>query len=235
MTSPFSIFRRDKEQLTEANAEEIHTAIHRLIALSTHDYGYYLFLVLSVLITTTGLLLQSAPIIIGGMIIAPILTPLLSCGLALFLLEWKGIVRSVTIIILSIIIALILSSATTFFAILAESAPSSIDHVPGIIHPGLYFLVAFCAGIAGTFAFVKKHLSSSILGVAVSASLLPPLCAIGIGMALRDISLVERSLWIFMLNVVGIIAAASIVFWILGFGKSRGLEEKAVEMVENKK
>ena len=231
MVNPLSIFRRDKEQLTEANKEEIHNAIHKLIALSTHDYGYYLFLVLSVLITTTGLLLGSAPIIIGGMIIAPILMPLLSCGLALFLLEGKGIVRSVTIIILSVVIALILSASVTHIAIITDSAPSSIDSVPGIIHPALYLLVAFCSGIGGTFSFVKKHLSSSFLGVAVSASLLPPLCAVGIGIALRDVSLVERSQWIFLINVVGIIIAASIVFWILGFRKGRELEEKAVENV----
>lgn len=233
MVIPFPFFRRDKEQLTEANAEEIRTAVQRLINLSTHDYGYYLFLVLSVLITTVGLLLQSAPIIIGGMIVAPILMPLLSCGLALFLLEGKGIVRSVTVIILSIVIALILSASTTYIAILTDAMPESINHVPVIIHPWLYLVVAFCAGIAGTFAFVKKHLSSSILGVAVSASLMPPLCAIGMGMAMQNSSLVERSFWIFLLNVIGIIVAAGIVFWILGFRKARKLEEKAVENVSN--
>ena len=233
MVNPLSIFRRDKEELLEANSEEIHTAINRLITLSTHDYGYYLFLVLSILITTTGLLLQSAPIIIGGMIIAPILLPLLSFGLAMILFEGKGIVRSLTIILISIIVALLLASATTLLAVFLGSAPASIDHVPGIISPELYFLVACCSGVAGTFAFVKKHLSSSILGVAVSASLLPPLCAVGIGVAMQDASLVERSLWIFVLNVIGIIVAAGIVFWILGFRKARKLEEKTVENVSN--
>lgn len=227
----FPFFRRDKEQLTEVNAEEIRDSVQLLINLSTHDYGYYLFLVLSILITTVGLLLQSAPIIIGGMIIAPILMPLLSCGLALFLLEGKGIVRSVTVIGLSIVIAIIISASTTYIAILTDAAPESVNHVPDVIHPWLYFVVAFCAGVAGTFSFVKKHLSSSILGVAVSASLLPPLCAVGIGMAMQDTSLVERSLWIFVLNVVGIIISASVVFWILGFRKARKLEEKAVENV----
>ena len=166
------------------------------------------------------------------MIIAPILTPLLGCGLGVLLLEIKGFTRALSIIVFSVIVALILSIATTIVTLILEPITVVIEFVPENISPGLYFLVAFCSGVAGAFAFVKSHLSSSISGVAVSASLMPPLCSIGIGIALRDPSLVERSFSIFLLNLVGIIAAAAIVFWILGFRRARSLEEKVVEAAE---
>ena len=228
----FFLFRK-KQSLTEANSDEIETAVHRLIELSTHDYGYYLFLVLSIIITTAGLLLQSSPVVIGGMIIAPLLTPILSCGLALLLVEMKGLVRSLAIIVLSVVTALVISAAMTITTLITDPSIVVGDFVPASIPPSLYLIIAFASGIAGAFAFVKKHLSSSIAGVAVSASLVPPLCSVGIGVALRNETFVQNSFTIFMLNVLGIIVASSLVFWILDFRKARKLEEKVVEKVEH--
>lgn len=228
----FPFLHEPEQSLTEANKDEIRETIRNLIQLSTNDYGYYLFLILSILITTAGLLLESVPVIIGGMIIAPVLIPLLSCGLAVLLLEMKGFVRSLAIIVLTGIIALILSSVMTMVTVITEPTTVMVSYGPDMIHPGLYLVIAFSSGIAGTFAFVKEHLSSSISGVAVSASLVPPLCAIGIGVALRDPSLVEGSFIILALNVLGIIGASALVFWILGFRSARKLEEKVVEEVE---
>jgi uncharacterized hydrophobic protein (TIGR00271 family) len=224
--------KRPEQSLTEANEKEIRDAIQRLVDLSTHDYGYYLFLVLSIFITSAGLLLESYPVIIGGMIIAPLLTPLLGCGLGLLLIEAKGFLRALTILVLSSLLAIALSAGVTVLTIAFESAVVSIDYVPTAIPPGLYLIIAISSGVAGAFAFVKSHLSSSLSGVAVSASLLPPLCAIGIGIALRNVSLVESSAIIFLINVGGIIAASAIVFWTLGFRRARKLEAKVVEKAE---
>jgi uncharacterized hydrophobic protein (TIGR00271 family) len=228
---PF-LHTRKAQSLTEANEKEIGDAVRRLIALSTHDYGYYLFLVLSILITTAGLLLHSAPVIIGGMIIAPILTPLLACGLALLLFEMKGLVRALTILVLSCVIALLLSSSVTMMSMVTDPETVMMEYLPVVISPELYLIIAVSSGIAGAFAFVKSHLSSSMSGVAVSASLVPPLCAIGIGVALKDAALVEQSFLVFMLNALGIILASSLVFWVLGFRFARELEEKIVEETE---
>lgn len=231
----FSFFHESGQSLTEANKDEIRTAVKSLIRMSTNDYGYYLFLVLSILITTAGLLLESAPVIIGGMIIAPIITPLLSCGLALLLLEVRGLMRSIAIIVLSAVLAIFLSALMTMFTVITESATMMTQFTPTAIAPVLYVVIAFSSGIAGAYAFVKKHLSASFSGVAVSASLVPPLCSIGIGVARSDAALVERSVRIFLLNIGGIILAAALVFWILGFRTAKTLEKQEVEQVEQAK
>jgi uncharacterized hydrophobic protein (TIGR00271 family) len=226
------LFRRPTQSLTEATPEEIKEAIELLILLSTNDYGYYLFLILSILISTAGLLLNSVPVIIGGMIIAPIIMPLLSCGLAILLLEGKGFMRAMAITLLSSVVAIGLSAAMTMFTLIVEPEGVVAKFTSVEIAPGLYFIIAFSSGIAGAYAFVKKHLSASISGVAVSASLVPPLCAVGIGVALSDDRLMETAFFIFALNVAGIIVASSFVFWILGFRSARSFEERAVENAE---
>jgi uncharacterized hydrophobic protein (TIGR00271 family) len=208
--------------------EEKRNAVKRLIDLSTNDYGYYLFLILSILITTAGLLMQSSPVVIGGMIIAPLLIPLLGCGLSLLLLEMQGFIRALSIVFFSVGLALIISAAMTMMSLLVGPVDIVIDYAPSNFPQGLYLLVAFCSGVAGAFAFVKSHLSSSLSGVAVSASLVPPLCSIGIGISLHHADLIHKSLSIFLLNVVGIAAAAAMVFWILGFGEMRAVEKRAV-------
>ena len=224
-----SLFSRDRQTLTEANNREIRDAIQRLVNSSTGDYGYYLFLVLSVLITAAGLLLNAAPVIIGGMIIAPLLIPLLGCSLAILLFEGKGFMRSLAILLLSIVITLSLSAGMTY---VVTTSNFDINYIPPRIPWQLYLIIAVASGVAGTYAYVKEHLSSSISGVAVSVSLLPPLCAVGIGIALHVPSLVRGAILIFLLNVAGIIAASVIVFWILGFRRAREIEERAVERVE---
>jgi uncharacterized hydrophobic protein (TIGR00271 family) len=225
---------KNEQSLSEANKGEIKDAIRRLFTLSTNDYGYYLFLILSVIITTSGLMVKSAPVIIGGMIIAPILTPMLACGLSVLLLEFKGFVHALTIVLISSVIAFILSSAMTFAVIFIEPEASVFEYSHALVSPGLYILIAFSAGIAGAFAFVKSHLSSSLSGVAVSASLMPPLCSIGIGTVLKNEILVRDSLIIFLFNILGIVLASTVVFWILGFWKERKFEEKEAEKINDK-
>ena len=217
-----------RQRLTEATDHEIRSAISHLIQWTTNDYGYYLLLVLSVIITSAGLLINSSPVIIGGMIIAPLLIPLLACGLALLLLEFRGFWRACSILLFSVILTLLLSYGMA----LLLRVEYEITYLPPSIPWPLYLLIAIASGVVGTYAFVKQHLSSSISGVAVSVSLLPPLCAVGIGLALDDRALVSGSLLIFLLNVFGIMAAAFAVFWVLGFRSARGHELKAVERAE---
>jgi uncharacterized membrane protein len=76
---------------------------------------------------------------------------------------------------------------------------------------------------------VKKNLAPTIAGVAIAVSLLPPLCAAGIGIALGQYVLVKNSLVLFGANFIGICMAAFLVFWILGFLDAGKAEEKAFD------
>lgn len=222
------LFHKDSS-LLEASRKERHDAIERLISQGTFHSGYYLVLMLSILIVTPGILLDNASVVIGGMILAPLLIPLLSISLSLVSGSMKGFVRSMRILVISILLSVGTAAALTL--ILAE-AGVAINWIPDRINTGVYIFIAFCSGIAASFAWVKEQLSSSVAGVAVAVSLLPPLCAVGIGLALRQMSLVQNSAVLFLANLIGICMAGFLVFWILGFISAGDIERKVIEKVE---
>lgn len=227
----FPFFRKDPS-LLDASRKERHTAIERLISEGTFQSGYYLLLLLATLIVTPGLLIDNVAVIIGGMILAPLLIPLLSISLSLVSGNTRGFMRSLRILIISIFITLITSAGLT--TVLAE-AGIVVNWIPDRINTGVYIFIAFCSGIAAAFAWVKENLSSSVAGVAVAVSLLPPLCAAGIGIALWQPLLINNSLVLFLANLVGICMAGFLVFWILGFIDTAGVEERVIDKVEDSK
>ena len=218
-----------KANILVASKREQHNAVVNLIDQGTLGSGYYMLLLLSTLIITPGLLINNVAVIIGGMILAPLMVPLLSLSLSLVAGSLTGFIRSIRILVISFILTL---GTAALMTIVLSKAYNVVTWIPEEISPGVYIFIAFCSGIAGSFAWVKKDMTSSVAGVAVAVSLLPPLCAAGIGLALRQMDLLRNSLVLFAANLVGICFAAFIVFWVLGFLDSGKLEEKEIEKVE---
>ena len=227
----FPFFHHRDPSLLEASKSEQHGAIERLISQGTFHSGYYLLLLLSTLIVTPGLLLDNVAVIIGGMILAPLLIPLLSISLSLVSGNTRGFFRSLRILIVSIALTIVTAAALTL--VLAR-ANLVVSWIPEQINTGLYIFIAFCSGMAASFAWVKENLTSTIAGVAVTVSLLPPLCAVGIGFALSQPDLMRNSAVLFTANLVGICMAGFLVFWILGFINAGHVEEKAIKEASRK-
>lgn len=225
------IFRRHSDSVLEATKHERQDAIERLISQGTFGSGYYLMLCLSTLIVTPGLLMQNFAVVIGGMILAPLMVPHLSLSLSLVSGNLYGCLRSIRILLLSVLIVIATSVVTTFVLYQTEQV---VSWIPQDISPGVYIFIAFCSGVAGSFAWVKENLSSSMAGVAISVSLLPPLCAAGIGLALWQAPLVKNSMILFVANLIGICLGAFLVFWILGFLNEADREQKVIEKHEDK-
>ncbi|PIR48460.1 hypothetical protein COU80_04370 [Candidatus Peregrinibacteria bacterium CG10_big_fil_rev_8_21_14_0_10_55_24] len=218
-------FKHHEPSLLEASKHEQAEAVEHLIAQETLHSGYYLLVLLATLIITPGLLINNVSVIIGGMILAPLMVPILSLALSLISGNLHGVLRSLKILALSAVISLATAAAIT---LVMARAYHVVSWIPEEITPGIYIFIAFCSGIAGAFAWVKENLASSIAGVAIAVSLMPPLCAAGIGMALLQPLLVKNSLIILGANVVGICVAAILVFWVLGFLGAGDVEEKAI-------
>ena len=225
-------FNHREASLLESTRQERQEAIENLVSQGTLRSGYYLLLLLAILIVTPGLLLNNVSVIIGGMILAPLMIPMLSLSLSLVSGSLDGILRSLKILLFSILIVLLASALLT--TVLSQTY-HVVSWIPDQITPGIYIFIAFCSGVAGAFAFVKKNLASTIAGVAIAVSVLPPLCAAGIGLALNQYSLVKNSLILFGANFVGICMAAFIVFWVLGFLDTGNAEKKAIEKVTEEK
>ncbi len=220
------LFHHREPSLLETTKKEQQEAIENLISQGTLHSGYYLMLFLATLIVTPGLMLNNVAVIIGGMILAPFIVPILSLSLALVSGNLRGTARSLKILIISILIAFLTSA---LIALVLSRAYHVVSWIPEQISPGIYIFIAFCSGVAGAFAWVKKNLAPTIAGVAIAVSILPPLCAAGIGLALGQYLLMKNSLILLAANFIGMCMAAFLVFWVLGFLDAGKVEDKVIK------
>lgn len=223
MWNPFS---HATESVLQASDAERHEAIGKLVAGTTLRQGYYLLLTLSVIIVTLGLLVGNPPVVIGGMVIAPVLTPILLLAVSVVSRSVHGVRHALTVLTLSVILTLLLSAACTWILSHATLVPTL---VPSSVPPLVYVIIALCSGTVASLGWVKKELSTTIAGIAISVSLLPPLCTAGIGFALGQTEAMESALGVFAANVAGILGAAIATFVLMGFARFGRVTEKSME------
>lgn len=94
--------------------------LSRVRADSTPDNGYYFLLILSVIITTFGLILNSGAVIIGGMIIAPLLNPIIGIGVSVVKGEERWLTNLLALVLKSILISTAVAALITIISPLRE-------------------------------------------------------------------------------------------------------------------
>lgn len=194
--------------------------------------AYLIMLVLSAAIATLGLIANSTAVIIGAMIIAPLMNPIIACTYSGMKGDLPLLGKSVFSIVFGIITVLIVSATVTWLSgsqlkgseILARSNPSLLD-----------LGIAAASGMAGAAAWTQKKISSTLPGVAIAVALVPPLCTTGIGLALGDTAIrdplnagieevknIEQgSMLLFLTNLAAMLFFGGIVFLVQGYGKPR--------------
>lgn len=205
------------------NLFEQKKTIESLLKESHADSTFYLFLSLATFIITLGLLINNAVVIIGGMLIAPFLFPILSLGMGVVISSKEAIVRALVIIGKSLAIVLIISFATAF--LLNGNEATEQMKLASRLDP-VFFLIAFASGIIAAFAWVKENISASLPGIAIAVALLPPLAVSGIALSLFSKELFISSFLLFLVNFLGIVVANTIVFALFGFPALQKTEEQ---------
>ncbi len=196
-----------------------YRAVNDLILESQPNSNYYTLLILSSIIIASGLLLTNSAILIGGMLVTPLLTPILlvSLGVTLgrpFLIHKTSLIilKSVVVIFaVSFMFGLIFvepNDKEFFSAVLLNNQASSAF---------LYFLVAFVSGIAATFAWVRKKVTNMLPGISIAVSLVPPVSMMAILLAQNNIEVSKFFLMVFLFNMVGLVMGSMIVFSMLKF------------------
>ncbi len=183
--------------------------------LSMPTFTYHFMLGMSAIIATLGLLANSVAIIIGAMIVAPLMGPIMGMGYSIASGNRKLLRRSsftlikgvILTIAVSWIVAFLIGLEATNTEILARSNPTLID-----------FGIAMAAGAAGAFANTRRSIATAMPGVAISVALVPPLSVVGIGLSLGDLILARGSLLLFVTNLVCIIFFGGLVFVFQSYG-----------------
>lgn len=212
--------------LFKLSAEERKTAVDKLVTGASPNSEFYLLLVLSTVIVTLGVLVDNSAIVIGGMLVAPIISPILSLAMSIVMADFELLFQSAKVLLFSIIavviIALIIGLASIGLEVNSEIASRAVTSTE-------FFFVALAAGIAAAFAFARPSLSEAIPGIAVTVALLPPLVVSSVAIPLQSFEIFVKSLGLFSLNLLGIIFAATIVFSLMGFYRQRGEAVKKLE------
>jgi len=209
-------------------SKEKEGTIETLISRSVPSQIFFLMIVLSISMAVFGLLLDSNAVIIGSMLIAPILYPILSCSMGIIMSDYKLLIHSLTTLSKAIILAVLVSALVTLFFSSRESILTK--EIIARIQPSLlYSAIAFVAGLAASFSLVKPELNETLPGVAISVALIPPLAVIGIGVARLDWSIINNATVLFLVNCMGVIFANMVVFSLMNFYVKKEVAQKALE------
>jgi uncharacterized hydrophobic protein (TIGR00271 family) len=175
--------------------------------------NFFVLIVLSSIIATLGLLLNSAAVVIGAMLVAPLMSPILGFSLGMVLADVRLVRLSIESmfkgVALALVLAVIIGMVSPFKElteqILMRTQPTLID-----------LAVALASGMAGAYAASREEVSAALPGVAISAALMPPLSVAGLGLALGQPQVAGGAFLLFLANIAAISLAGVIVFILLG-------------------
>ncbi len=200
--------------LPKADEEDFKELFVSLRQSSKLSPAFIVLIVLSTLLATTGLFQSSTPVIIGAMILAPMMAPIISFSMGVLRGEKELLKESSMTLFFGIVTALIFSCLYTYLMplnLLTDEMRSRLN--PNILD----LMVAVISGVAGAYAYAKSEVAKSLAGVAIAVALVPPLSVTGIGIGWGNWEVVYGSFLLFMTNLAGITLAASLTFLILGF------------------
>jgi uncharacterized hydrophobic protein (TIGR00271 family) len=191
--------------------EEIRSG---LLEESTIDINYLVLILGSCVIATLGLLSNSAAVIIGAMIIAPLMLPIR--GLAFGALEGDVVLfrKAFTAIVVGTALATTLALLVGYFVGLPEFGSEIISRSkPNLLDLG----IAVAAGGISGFAKVQPKISASLAGTAIAVALMPPICVVGLGLSQGSLALSIGATLLYLTNLLGITLSCMLTFLLTGY------------------
>ncbi|MEM8503431.1 MAG: DUF389 domain-containing protein [Cyanobacteria bacterium P01_D01_bin.1] len=178
------------------------------------DYDYIVLTLGACLIATLGLLSNSAAVIIGAMLVAPLMSPIRSVAFGILegdlILIKTGLKALAVGTGISVALSAVVGLSSGFLAYGSEVASRSS---PTLLDLG----IAITAGGLSGYAKVQPRLSSTLAGTAIAVALMPPLCVVGLGIARQNGSLTTGASLLYLTNLLGITLACMVAFFIAGY------------------
>ena len=173
--------------------------------------AFWVLLLLAAVIASAGVVADSTATVIGAMIVAPLMTPILGTALALVLADRKNLLHNVGLVLVGALLVVLIG-----YLVGSLHAPDVVaavnTQVAGRVSPKLIDLTAALAtGVVGAFALVRSDVSDTLPGVAIAISLVPPLAVVGLTLESGAPSEALGALLLFATNVAAIIATGTFV------------------------
>jgi uncharacterized hydrophobic protein (TIGR00271 family) len=200
--------------------------------------NFIVLLALATVIATYGVITDSTATVIGAMIIAPLMTPIMASGAAVSMGSSTRAIKSLTLVALGVISVIVLSILLTAIVPSQLISVTQNSQIASRVHPGLLDLfVALAAGAAGAFAIGRQEIADSLAGVAIAISLVPPLCVVGITLFIGGFAASAGAFLLFLTNFMAILIAGIAMFGVMGLPKVVRMEmndetrKKAMEAI----
>jgi uncharacterized hydrophobic protein (TIGR00271 family) len=189
--------------------------------------NFFVLLLLSTVIATYGVLSDSTATVIGAMIVAPLMGPIMATTAAVVMGSFQRSLRSLALVIVGVVSVILFSVLLTLLVPTVSISFTNNGEITSRISPGLYaLLTALGAGAAGAYITAKAEIADAMGGVAIAISLVPPLCVVGISISQGNWAAAAGSLLLFLTNLFAILLAGGIVFFWLGLGRLPLAEEQ---------
>jgi uncharacterized hydrophobic protein (TIGR00271 family) len=202
--------------LTVQEQAEVYRTVRRGSRPST---DFFVMITLASAIASIGLLADSPAVIIGAMLVAPLMTAILGMGLSLVVGDMRFFLSAFGTTIRGVILAIITGSLVGFIVPGAATTQEMLSRGnPTVLDLG----VALVSGAAAAYALSRKDVSAALAGVAIAAALAPPLTTIGISLRLTEWWTAGGALLLFSTNMISIVAAGGLTFFLLGFRPELG-------------
>jgi uncharacterized hydrophobic protein (TIGR00271 family) len=190
--------------------------------------NFFALLLFATVIATYGVLSNSTATVIGAMIVAPLMGPMMATTSAVVMGSLPRALRGFALTVAGIVSVIIFSYLLTWVVPDVTISFMSNGEITSRINPGLYaLLTALGAGAAGAFITSRAEIADSMGGVAIAISLVPPLCVVGISLQKGQLDVAGGALLLFMTNFLAILLAGGVVFLVLGLGRSAVSREQA--------
>lgn len=207
--------KKIRVSIPQLNREEKISLFDEIEQKSLWSFDFATLMTLSALVAGLGLLANSGAVVIGAMLIAPLMMPLIGCGLALaqghsplFRNAFRAVIKG---FLFALTTGLLLGLLARYFHIpltnelAARGTPSLLD-----------LGIAFVSGIAASYCIARPNLTGALAGVAIAAALVPPIVTTGICLTMGELEVAKGAGLLFGTNVVAVIFGAALNFILAG-------------------
>jgi len=199
---------------THASRERFAELFTNLREESSLNGTFMTLLILATIIAVLGLYINSASVIIGAMLLAPLMQPIVGVSMGLLRQDSSLLFSGLKSIAIGVM-AVMASAVIISYLLPLEQLTSEMQ---GRLSPTILdMFVAIISGVAAAYAKSNEKIVGSMAGVAIAVALVPPLAVSGIGLGWGEWGMFGSALLLFITNLVGIVLAASMTFLFLGF------------------
>jgi uncharacterized hydrophobic protein (TIGR00271 family) len=192
--------------------------------------SWWVMLILSVAIATYAILQDSTAVVIGAMLVAPLMTPILGAAGAIVNGRKSRLVSSLLLVAGGVGAAILLA------VIIGKWTPGSLPletntQITSRVSPNVIDMaIALAAGAAGAFATINNRVASGMAGVAIAVALVPPLGVVGLTLESGAIAMAWGAFLLFLTNFVAILLSATGVFVLGGWASIDRLRSNATSI-----